>query len=467
MERKVNIATIIDDLKKSMMLILLGACICAMIQDVFLYKTRKPIYSSEAILSVTARKGDTRYALYTNLNVTSQMAKTFSYIMNSEIIEQIVQEDLGVSSLNGKIQMSVTDNTNMVTLKVNGNSPQETFEIMRSVLNSYQPLCDNIMPGSFVELLQTPKVPIYPANALSHSRNLIVGFIGSGLLFSAMAAFYSYMKDTVKQSSDISEKIDAPLFATLPYQKNFHNKSLLVSNVKTSFSYVEAMNRMRVKLEGSQAKVVLVTSALENEGKSTISANLAITLAKNKKKVLLMDLDLRNTSLADIFNYSPKMEILDYLEGKASLKEVLVYDKSYKLSFIFGKRTSNQAPEMIESVKMRQLINGMRKYYDYIIIDSTPSYYLSDALVTAELCDTILMIVKQNNATCKLINDTIDQLSGTDKPILGCVFNHSVKSLFNQSGHYRYYGGYYGYYGYKKYGYGGYGSYERNKDPDQ
>lgn len=451
-----------DDLKKYLLIIILVGNILGMAGDILLQQTQQKIYTTEAILSVAAKKGDTRYAMYTNLNVTQQMAKTFSHIMNSDIIEQIVKEDLGIDALNGVIEMSVTENTNMMTLRVKGYSSKEAFDIMHSILNHYQELCDQVMPGAYVELLQTPKVPLTPANDMSHIRNVTMISLAFCLIVCGVVCYISYMKDTIKESKDVERKIDAPLFASLPYQKMKKGQSsILVSDVHTGFSYVESFKRIRSKIEDSDAKVIMVTSTLENEGKSTVSANLAITLAKNKKRVLLMDLDLRNPSIMKMFNYKTKREILDYLEGKASITDCLMFDKKYNLAYLLGKRTTSQAPELISSKKMDHLMQVLRANFDYIIVDTVPSRYLSDALMASEYCDGILMVVKQNEATSPMINDTLDAFRNADRKILGCIFNHSVKQTFENVSHYGYYGRYGGYYGYKKYGYGGYGSNER------
>lgn len=463
-ERKIHISTLLDDLKKVILVIILVSGSIGMLGDILLHKTQHRVYTTEALLSVAARKGDTRYAMYTNLNVTQQMAKTFSHIMNSEIIEQIVQKDLGIDQLNGTIEMSVTDNTNMMTLRVHGDSPQEAFEIMNSILNHYQDLCDQVMPGAYVELLQVPKVPLTTSNHLSHIRNVNALALLTFVILCSIVGYLSYLRDTIKSSSEVEEKLDAPLYVTVPYQKKPRkekNKSILVTDVKTSFSYTEVFKRLRVKVENSSAKVIMVTSTLENEGKTTVSTNLAITLAKNKKRVLLMDLDLRNPSVAKMFKYKVHHEILDYLEDDAPINETLMVDKRFNLVYMLGKRTTNDAPELISSKKMEKLIQILRNNFDYIIIDTVPSRYLIDALATADYCDAILMVVKQNYATSMMINDTLDALKQSEKPILGIVFNESVKETIENMSHYSYYGHYYGY---KNYGYGGYGKNDREKN---
>lgn len=461
MSRKIHISTIIDDWKRMLLVMIFSSLICAMLGDMITYKTRKLIYRSEATLTVAARKGDTRYSMYTNLSATQQMAKTFSYIMSSDLIEDMIKEDLDVTTLNGHVETSVMDNTNILSLKVYGSSAEETFQMMQSVLNHYQELCTLVMPGAYVELLQTPLVPMAPLNPLSHYQNLMKAGVLSFLVFSLLVCFYSYMKDTIKTSRDVSEQLDMPLFCSVPYQKHGKKQRILVSDVRTSFSYVEAFKRMRVKIESSGHHVIMVTSARQNEGKSTVSANLALTLAKNKQRVLLLDLDLRNPSIARLFGYEPQHEILDVLEGKASLQDSLHYDAGYKLSFLLGRRSSDLAPDLLGSVKMRSIIQVMRRHYDYLVIDCPPVGHLSDALVISELADAILFVVKQNDASSKMINDAVDLLKESNPNVLGCVFNHRVKHDSGTASHYYQYGSYRSYYGYKKYGYGEYGKNEQ------
>lgn len=459
-EGKIHISTLLHDLKRMLFVIILVSSIVGMCGDILLHKTRQLTYCSEALLSVGANKSDTRYNMYTNLSVTEQMGKTFSYIMNSEIIEQIVKEDLGYTIPHDSIHMSTKENTNMMTLRVFGESPKQAYEIMHSILNNYQDLCNQVMPGSYVELLQAPKVPLVPYESNSHVKNLVsitlIVFMG----LSGIVCGLSYLNDTVKSSEDIENKIDASLLASLPYQKH-KDKPILVTDIKTGFSYVETFKKIRLKVEENKSKVIMVTSSQDKEGKTTVSTNLALTLAKNKKKVLLIDLNLRNPSIHHMFQVKVEDEISDYFKGIKKVTDILKYNDLYKIYYILQKHKSNEGPEYISSIKMENMINVLKEHFDYIIIDSASAYAYTDALSTAEFVDTILLVIKQHDAKSVVINDTIDALRSSQKNILGCIFNHRINDAIEQVGHYGYYGRYGGYYGYRKYGYGGYDRNER------
>lgn len=221
-----------------------------------------------------------------------------------------------------------------------------------------------------------------------------------------------------------------------------------MSQFKTSFSYVEALNKLTSKLEESANKhnyqTILCTSSIENEGKSSIAVNIAISLAKNKKKVLLIDADLRKPSLNKIFERKVNFPLIDVLMNKNKWKESIVSLEKEHLDVIFS-RVCHQSQEILSNSNLKQILNEMKKEYDFIIVDSAPSRYLVDTSIIAQMCDATLLVVKQNDATCKTINDTIYHLVNSSCNVIGAVYNGSVFNPMKSKAMYGYRYGYYRY----------------------
>lgn len=172
----------------------------------------------------------------------------------------------------------------------------------------------------------------------------------------------------------------------------------------------------------------MVTSSLENEGKSSVAVNLALVLAKNNHKVLLIDGDLRKSSLHLIFDIEGQtIGIHDVLNHKAQLSDAIQTLDNYKIDVLFGN-DSSEATYDTASNEMKNIIKTVKQEYDYVIVDTAPSRFLSDSRILAADMDGIILVVRQNFAKVSLINDTIEKLDLSNTPIIGTIINRSYSS---------------------------------------
>ena len=225
------------------------------------------------------------------------------------------------------------------------------------------------------------------------------------------------------------------------------------------FSFVESMRTIRHRVEREAqkygAKTILVTSALQSEGKTTTAVNLAIALANRKHNVLLIDGDLRNPSVCASLGLEPAENgMVDLLSEKCSLNEVLMPYKNRKhLVLIPGGKPIDNPTALWSSDCARELMAKLRDNCDFVIIDTPPSAIVSDSSLIARYSDGCVFVVRQDYAEIDTLREGIEMLGGTNCKLLGCVLNHAEAG---GSGYgYGRYG--YGRYGYGRYGYGKYG----------
>ena len=177
----------------------------------------------------------------------------------------------------------------------------------------------------------------------------------------------------------------------------------------------------------------MITSTLPNEGKSTISLNTALMLSKEGKKVVLLDLDLRNPSLYRLLNDKEiPYQIGEYLDGKASLKDIIIHDQDMNIDMILGTQSFENSISMLSDHYLSALIKELKQLYDYVIIDVPPLLIMQDALIVAKYSDSTLIVIKQDYAKTYEIMDAIDELYEIDRHIIGCVFNCVEKSIFDE-----------------------------------
>jgi exopolysaccharide/PEP-CTERM locus tyrosine autokinase len=198
-------------------------------------------------------------------------------------------------------------------------------------------------------------------------------------------------------------------------------------------------------------KAIMVTSATSGEGKTFVSANLAAGLARElHAHALLVDCDLRIPSLADLFGFSNKLGLSDYLRDGRKIPDLLLKTGIEKLSLLPGGNVPENPTELIGSKKMEDLVLELKSRYDdrYIIFDSTPILATSESEVLSKLVDGIIVVVRAGVTPRETVKQALSFLE--KEKILGFVLNHLE---FRSPGlHSRYFGssGYYYHYGYEK-----------------
>jgi len=216
----------------------------------------------------------------------------------------------------------------------------------------------------------------------------------------------------------------------------------------------EAYRTIRTNLMFSLAKTgcktIMFTSSISGEGKTTTSANIAFSIARSEKKVLLIDLDLRNPHIHRILKKSNTPGLTNYLSGFNTLEEVIHKDVFPGLDVICAGTISPNPAEMIASEGNLNLINSLKEHYDYIILDTPPITLVSDALSVVPVTDGIVLVIRPKYTDRREVRRAIDQIEFVGGKILGAVANGVQQQKQG-------YGGRYGRYGYGRYGYGRYG----------
>lgn len=472
-ELPVDLYSIIRALLKDWWMILTAGLIgifCAYLVADMAYT---PEYTSSMTFIVSS-KGATNNL--SNLSAANSMAETFGEVLNSRLLKKKVQQELGLSYFPGDIETTVVEGTNLMTLKVKASSPEYSFKIMKSILNNYSEITDYVMSNVVLDVLEAPEVPKAPSNPIS-AKSMMKKYCLIGMaLMALLLAVIDYLKDNVKNEKEVEKKLDTSLFATIYHEEKNKTlrsrfrkskKGLLVTDPMNSFLFVETYKKIRTKFMykagQKNCQVLLVTSVMENEGKSTVAANIALSLAQKSERVILVDGDMRRPALYKLLQkkLDKEQEIGEYLNGKTSLKKIIQHDSEKGLFLIIGSRPYSNSTEMVSGNAMRSLIRGTRNIADYVIIDSPPTSLMADAEILAEYADVSLLVVRQGMANVRELNDTIDMLDNGSSELLGCIFNDVKTGVF--SGKKVWTG--YGYGGYRKYGYGryGYGKYGYGK----
>ena len=210
----------------------------------------------------------------------------------------------------------------------------------------------------------------------------------------------------------------------------------------------EAFKTLRTNLQfcGKDIKSIALTSCTPNEGKSSVSLQLARSLSENGKRVLFIDADLRKSVIVSRCQVSQNVKgFSHYLSGQCAFTEAVYMTNVKNLHMIFAGPVPPNPAELLGSNAFKIVIEKMKTVYDYIIIDTPPLGSVIDAAVIANECDGSILVVKSGEISRRFARKIVDQLRMADCPILGAILN-SVDMKKNSYGNYygKYYGKYYG-----------------------
>lgn len=208
--------------------------------------------------------------------------------------------------------------------------------------------------------------------------------------------------------------------------------------------------RTNILFCGSDIKVLTFTSCTPNEGKSSVSFNLAVSIAELGKKVILIDADLRKSVLIGRYKVGEvEYGLTHYLSGQKELKDVLLHTDIENMDVIFSGSTVPNPAELLNHNRFSSLITKLREEYDYVIIDTPPLGSVIDSAIVAKISDGAVIVIEANAISYRLAQNVKEQLEKSNCRILGAVVNKVPLERTSYYGKYygRYYGKYYGHYG--------------------
>ena len=429
------------------------------------YKAYTPYYEAKAIFAVSA--GYTyaldvqSYSTYYDTAAARQVVSTFSDIISTEAMRELIAQSLGKDTFNATISASLAaENSNLFALTVRSSDPQEAYDVLNAVMENYPRVAAMVLGDTRIYVIEEATVPASPANSCSWKGSAVKGAIlGAGVVVLIMGII-ALSIHTVNSADDLKNAVSIKCLGTLPYcrvkKRTGGNGSILITESSASRPFTEAILTVRARLlhycKKNDAKVILITSTVPGEGKTTLAANLAVSLAQNGSKVILVDADLRLQSLRHFFHVRHESRgLVDALEAQNPYLPGFLTDVGVEnLKLISGG--SSAAPfSILRSKKIKNIFEKLRDMADYVIVDTPPSGMLSDAESFIRYSDGVIYVIKADYASRSQIIDNIQSLSENRAEMIGYV----IGGVRQTGGNYGYgYGSKYGYgYNYKSYGY--------------
>jgi capsular exopolysaccharide synthesis family protein len=345
-------------------------------------------------------------------------------------------------------------------------------QIYDSVLNrSKETEVTKVLEASNIKLLDNavvPKTPISP----NIQKNMLIALIFALLGGVSIAFFIEYIDKSIKSPDDVEQYLELPLLGVIPSfetllptykrfgldifkgkekqkRKKYSTENQLITMTDPTSIATEAYRNLRTNIlfsaneEGLNS--LLISSAIANEGKSTIVANLGVIFTYLKQKVLIIDADLRHPTIHKIFEKDNSIGLLTFLENSCSYGDIIQKTKVENLDIITSGGKTTQSSELIDSSQMQQLIRDMSKKYNLVLIDSVTAASLPDAIVLSTMVNGVIIIHLPGGSDRSLINHIKKRFLNAGAKIYGVILNN-LKIQTQSHYYYPYLHSYYEYY---------------------
>ena len=434
---EINLYSLVLLLLKNLWVII-ALCISAVLCYTSVCKlTYSPSYTSSATFMVSAKDAT---SAYNSLTTTQSMASVFVEVFQSNVLREKIQEQMPDQRFDGTVNTVTIPETNILIVTVTSEEPDTSFRALNLLVDNYSSISDYVFSNAQLEVIKDPVVPVVPSNPLEVESKYPLVLLISGFLAVGGIVLLYLLHDTVKTPKAARRKIDARLLRTINHeQKNKtlrsmlrrRNNAPLITNSLIKKDFIEDNLSLCSALEYHARKrnqqVILVTSVGENEGKSTIAANLALALAEKGRRVVLLDCDFRKPSLHKIFDLPPEKEkaLTSYLlQEETDPSPYLTESKKHGILLGISHSSGRSVTKLLNNGKLPMLLQELRSQTDYILLDTPPMLAAADAEALAAMADTALLVVRADYMLTSAINNGLDRLRKSAPEVYGFVLNN-------------------------------------------
>ncbi len=389
-------------------------------------------------------------------NLSSQINNIVDSIEKDYILAKQTAESLERTLNEGKKELQRNDRSSVERIHL-----EREVELNQEIYNAFYTRSREVdeaenMGTTNAQIAEYAEAPLIPEKPKKTLMTLLALILSAATSF-AIAVLRESTNQTITSTDDVEAMLDTRMLGILPLvskqttKRNGAQALVPGSLDKDKRAFEESIRTVRTSvclddLEDPH-EVIMVTSALPSEGKSTLASHLAYSLS-NVERVLLIECDLRRPSLHRAFNFKDSNGLAQLLSGQAKFAQCIKQKVVGRLDVIPAGSIPERPLDLLTSKQFSQLLDHMRKRYDRIIIDSAPVQAVSDALLLGQLADTVLYAVRANSTPAQVAARGIKRLRDTGIDVTGVVVTQvNLKKLASYGGEMDYQG-YYDYYGY-------------------
>ena len=439
-------------LLRSRWLTVCGAILVAVLGSVVVTLLTTPLYQASTRLFVSTAQGGSVTDIYQGNRFSQERVISYTELLMGETLAQRTVDKLGLDldarALQERVKASSKLDTVLIDIAVLDESPVRARDIANTLSDEFVVLVRELEtpesganPDARVVVEQRasiPSEPVVPRTTL----NLLTGLAVGVVLGIALAVVRDLLDNTVKDRETLEEITGVAIVGSIPLDKD-RRKQPAVSFDTDNSSIAESFRKLRTNLQflavDNPPRVIVVTSSLPHEGKSTTAINIALALAEAEHKVALVDGDMRRPMLDKYLDLVGPVGFSTVLSGRASLDAALQKTRFPGLTVLTSGSVPPNPSELLGSAAARKLLNELRTRFDYVIVDSTPLLAVTDAAVLAAGADGVLIMARFGQTKCDQLAHAVETLESVGAPLLGAVFT-LTPPRGNASYSYGYYG---------------------------
>lgn len=411
----------------------------------------------------TASDAQASTTIATNFKILIQRGNDFITAVQSNVKAQ-TGKTLSKEQLRGMINVELVADSTLINITVKSGDKELAYVVATAIQSVYPEFTKDAFPTAYISVADSAT----KAELAADSSTIL--YTAAGLIMGAALAVIiilitAKIQNKLLSTEDIKNRFNIDIIATvsdIKTKKKGDRSRLLITDRNVGLPFIETFKLIRTKFENAKLKkgysVFAITSSTESEGKTTCSTNIALSLAKSGKSVLLMDADLRKPAVCKTLGISLEGEkgIYDVVTGNKTFEESVKYIEKYNLYLLVSSSAVADPSETLASEAMAKIVAEAKKNFDYVIIDCPPAGVVADAAIVANYTDTIVFVTAEERVAIPQIEYALSDISTTKADIFGCIYNRAgtgtLKVATEKAGGYfsNRYGGYYGssyYYG--------------------
>lgn len=408
-----------------------------------------PLYTSSTQFFVSTADSSNSSQLAQGGTFTQQRVKSYSELLKSpKLLNPVIEKvgtDESVTALAAKITATTPPDTVLIDVTVTDPDPTQARDVAQAIAETFPTVVSDLEKVSEdaaspvkVTLLREPTTADAPVSP-KPVRNLVLGLV-LGLLLGFAAAVLKQLLDTkLRSKEDVEAVTDAVVLGGIPFDADAEKHPLII-RADPLAGRAEAFRSLRTNLQfvdaANHPRVIVVTSSIAGEGKSSTTANLALAMAESGASVCVVEGDLRRPKLLDYLGLEGSVGLTDVLINRYELDDVLQPFGAHSLNVLGAGPTPPNPSELLGSTAMRDVLENLRRRFDFVLIDGAPVLPVTDSTVLTRLADGAIVVAGSGIVTKDQFDHALETFETVKGTVLGIVLNRIPRQA--RGGYYDY-----------------------------
>ena len=449
---------------KNAIFIVILSLVCAIAAFSITHFFVKEKYTASGVLYLSSGSGDSSSspnAVYSSIYTSRYLAETYKETLKLRSFLTEVSEEIGGrcswKEISNMLTVDIIDETEYISVSVTSTDKELAYKIADCICEKANIKFEETFKGGSATIADDVILPERPDDK-GEIKNAIIGALLGILLSAAVIAIQLLLDEKLHQSEELKTYYNLPIIgetAQFPRNNKRNRKDLFsdteqiehILNENSDFNTVETYKSIRTNImlsmpKTDEGRVILVTSASPGEGKTTTSINIASTFAEMGAKTILLDCDLRKPRVHRYLKLHRNNGISNIICGYSSLEDSIKRNVRPNLDVVTAGDIPPNPVELILTKQFSEILDTLRKQYDYIILDTPPVSVVTDAAIMSGQSDGVIIVAREEISTHALLKIAVSELRKVNASIFGAIVHDCdekrTKYYYHRLGNYKY-----------------------------